>query len=94
MSLNSGVLRLQNLAREQFFEELLKEAIRALRSTQRKPHTHKFFWLRWLAIELMEQTGAADPKLILEVGAALGLTCDERTAQNYAKEAERKKSEK
>jgi hypothetical protein len=88
-SLDSGVLRLQNMAREEFFEELLEEAIDTLRSPQRKARVHKFPGIRSLASDLCQQTGHCDPKLLLEVAAALSLDCDERTAQNYAKEAKR-----
>jgi hypothetical protein len=85
-SLDSGVLQLENLAREELLEELLEEAIDMLRS-QRKSRVHKFPGIRSLASELCQQTGYCDPRLLLEVAAALSLDCDERTAQNYAKEA-------
>ena len=92
--LNSGVLSLSNMAREEFLEELLEEAVRFLQSGQRQPKAHKYPWIRRLAFELQQQTGVADAKMLLEVATALSLDCDERTAQNYAKEARQRASEK
>lgn len=82
------------MAREEFLEELLEESVEALRRPDRKPKAHKHPWLRELAIKLYDETGSSDPKLLLEVAAALCSDCDERTAQNYAKDAREHRPEK
>jgi hypothetical protein len=90
----SGALKFPNPAREGFFEELLEEAGRILRAPQRQPRSHKYPWLRYLAQALHKETGASDPRLILEVAAFISPECEERTAQNYSEEARKEGDEK
>jgi hypothetical protein len=85
--LNDGTLRLRNMAREDTLEELLAEAKELL--ARRQPKSVGYPWLKQLARELCEQTGGADPKLLLQVAAVCELDCDERTAQRYVAEAKK-----
>ena len=87
-SIDSGALLFPNPARAEFFEELLEEAGRILRGPQRKPKSVGYPSLQWLARELWEQIGTADPQLLREVAAARDLNCDDRTVKSYAENAE------
>jgi len=67
--LEDGTLNLPNPARHEMLKELLAEAREILAAPHPLPPT----WLQALAVELYEQFRTADPKLLLDLAAALGL---------------------